>query len=313
MRKVRKTAVVGMGIMGPDIALGFALGGCGVMAYARRPESLEDAGKRVASNMEQLVRENLVRAEAADTITARIIYTSDLEEALEQADYVTEAVSENIAVKQNIFKQCGDICDGDVVITSNTSSISIDEIAGNMKHPERAIVTHWFIPAHLMPVIEVVPGSRTSDATVQATRDLLKGIGKRPAVCRENPAFVHNFIQAAMSRAALMLVEEGICEPEDVDAIVQNGFALRLAAIGPVRMVDYAGLDTALSLMKYVYGKTGNPWFKPPEILVEKVEKGELGMKSGKGFYTYAQGEVDRIRKIADETVIGVKKALFIK
>ncbi len=99
----------------------------------------------------------------------------------------------------------------------------------------------------------------------------------------------------------------------DVDAIVQNGFALRLASIGPVRMVDYAGLDTALALMKYVYGKTGNPWFKPPKILVEKVEKGELGMKSGKGFYTYASGEVDRIRKVADETVIGVKKALRIK
>jgi len=313
MRNVRKTAVVGMGIMGPDIALGFAMGGCGVMAYARRPESLDDAGKRVASNMDQLVRENLVREEEADAIAGRITYTSDLEEALGRADYVTEAVSENIEVKRDIFKQCGEICDGDVVVASNTSSISINEIAANMKHPERAIVTHWFIPAHLMPVIEVVPGSRTSGAAVQATRDLLTGIGKRPAVCRENPAFVHNFIQAAMSRAALVLVEEGICEPEDVDAIVQNGFALRLASIGPVRMVDYAGLDTALALMKYVYGKTGNPCFKPPELLMEKVEKGELGMKSGKGFYPYAPGEADRIRKVADETVIRIKKALRIK
>lgn len=309
-KEIKRVAVVGMGIMGPDIALGFALGGCRTAAYARRRESLDGARRRVESNLGQLVKESLIQVAEAEAAGSRIEFTTDWDQALNQAEYVTEAISENSQTKKEIFRRCGETCGEDVIVASNTSSISIDEIAAEMRNPARAIVTHWFIPAHLMPVVEVVPGPGTAAGTVHKTRALLTRIGKRPVVCKENPAFVHNYIQAAMSHAAMTLLERGICEPEDVDAIVQNGFALRLARIGPVRMADYAGLDTSLALLKYVFQKTGDPRFKPPGILVEKVAKGELGLKTGRGFYAYSPEEAERIRRLADETVIHVRKAL---
>jgi 3-hydroxybutyryl-CoA dehydrogenase len=308
-KEINRVAVIGLGIMGPDIALGFALGGFRAAGYDLRRESLDGARRRVDSNLEQLVKEGLLLAKEADTAGSLIEFTTDWEQALSRAEYVTEAVPENAQIKREIFQRCGETCREDAIIASNTSSISIDEIAGEMRQPGRAIVTHWFIPAHLMPVVEVIPGKITAAATVQQTRTLLTRIGKRPVVCKENPAFVHNYIQAAMCRAAMILLEKGICEPEDVDAIVQNGFALRLALIGPVRMADYAGLDTSLALFKYVFQNTGDPCFEPPAILMEKVAKGDLGLKSGRGFYAYSPEEAARIRRLADETVIRVRKA----
>lgn len=309
-KEISRVAVIGLGIMGPDIALGFALGGYRTAGYDLRPETLDGARRRVNSNLEQLVKEGLLLAKEAETAGSLIEFTTDWDQALSQAEYVTEAVPENPQIKREIFKRCGETCSEDAVIASNTSSISIDEIAGEMRNPGRAIVTHWFIPAHLMPVVEVIPGKVTAAATVQQTRTFLTRIGKRPVVCKENPAFVHNYIQAAMCRAAITLLERGICEPEDIDAIVQNGFALRLARIGPVRMADYAGLDTSLALLKYVFQKTGDPSFEPPVILMEKVAKGDLGLKSGRGFYAYTPEEVTEIRRLADETVIRVRKAM---
>jgi 3-hydroxybutyryl-CoA dehydrogenase len=309
-KEISRVAVIGMGIMGPDIALGFALGGCQTAAYARRLESLDDARQRVVSNLEQLVKEGLLLAKEAETAGCLIEFTTDWDRAVSQAQYVTEVVPENPQIKREIFQRCGETCGEEAIIASNTSSISLDEIAGAMRQPGRAIVTHWFIPAHLMPVVEVIPGKVTTATTVQQTRTLLTRIGKRPVVCKENPAFVHNYIQAAMCHAAMTLLERGICEPEDIDAIVQNGFALRLARIGPVRMADYAGLDTSLALLKYVFQKTGDPSFEPPAILMEKVARGDLGLKSGRGFYAYSPEEAARIRRLADETVIRVRKAL---
>jgi 3-hydroxybutyryl-CoA dehydrogenase len=309
-KEISRVAVIGLGIMGPDIALGFALGGYQTAAYARRPESLEDARRRVDSNLEQLIKEGLLSVTEAKTAGSLIEFTTDWDQALSQAEYVTEAVPENPQIKREIFQRCGATCPTDAIIASNTSSISLDEIAGEMQNPGRAIVTHWFIPAHLMPVVEVIPGKVTAAATVQQTRTLLTRIGKRPVVCKETPAFVHNYIQAAMCRAAITLLERGNCEPEDIDAIVQNGFALRLASIGPVRMADYAGLDTSLALLQYVFQKTGDPSFEPPAILMEKVAKGDLGLKSGRGFYAYSPEEAARIRRLADETVIRLRKAL---
>ena len=307
---IKRVAVVGMGIMGPDIALAFAVRGYEVAALDTQAKSLENAKKRLDANTDLLVEEGAMKPENVKSVSSRIDFTLDWEAAMNGTHYVTEAVPENLEIKREVFRQCDEFCHRETVVASNTSSMSMDEISSLMKRPERAVVTHWFIPAHLMPVVEVVPGGKTSQSTVELASGLLAGIGKRPVVCKEHPAFIHNYIQAAMFRAALTLVEKGICSPKDVDTVIQNGFALRLASIGPIRMADYAGLDTSLNLFRYVHGKTGEAGFKPPEILEDMVEKGELGMKTGKGFYAYSSGEVEQLRKLADVTVLKIKKTV---
>ena len=310
MKVVKRVAVVGMGIMGPDIALAFAGSGYEVKALDTQQASLANARKRLESNIRLMVEQGVLDQGKADAAVSRIHFTLDWEEAMDSAHYVTEAVPENLNIKRDVFKRCGELCGKETVVASNTSSMSIDEIASEMKYPERAIVTHWFIPAHLMPVVEVVPGRKTSPKTVELALSLLDGIGKRTVVLKEHPAFIHNYIQAAMFRAALTLVEKGVCSAEDVDTVIQNGFALRLCTIGPIRMADYAGLDTSLNLFRYVHDKTGEDGFKPPKILEDMVAKGDLGMKTGKGFYAYSAEEVESLRKLADVTVLKIKKAV---
>lgn len=308
VEEIKRVAVVGMGIMGPDIALACAFRGYGVAALDTQEQSLERARKRLEANIRFGLEQKIIDREKADDVRSRIHFTLDWNEAMDRVQYVTEAVPENLKIKRDVFRRCGERCDKEIVVASNTSSMSIDEISAGMPFPERAVVTHWFIPAHLMPVVEVVPGQNTAPWATSLACDFLSGIGRRPVVCGENPAFVHNYIQAAMFRAALTLVEKGVCSAKDVDTVVQNGFALRLAGIGPIRMADYAGLDTCLNLFRYVHEKTGDAGFKPPAILENMVAKGELGMKTGKGFYDYSPEEVEQIRKEADLTVLEIKK-----
>ncbi len=308
VEEIKRVAVVGMGIMGPDIALACAFRGYGVAALDTQQESLERARKRLEANIRFGLEQGIIDREKADDVRNRIDFTLDWDRAMDHVQYVTEAVPENLAIKRDVFRRIGKRCGKAVVVGSNTSSMGIDEISAEMRFPERAVVTHWFIPAHLMPVVEVVPGRNTAAWATSLACDFLSGIERRPVVCGENPGFVHNYIQAAMFRAALTLVEEGVCSAKDVDAVVQNGFALRLASIGPIRMADYAGLDTCLNLFKYVHQKTGDDGFKPPGILEEMVARGELGMKTGRGFYDYSTEEVERIRKEADLTVLESRK-----
>ena len=220
----------------------------------------------------------------------------------------SEAVPESLEIKKEVFQHCGLLCGPETIVASNTSTMSISDIAVGMRHPARAIVTHWFIPPHVMPVVEVAPGTGTSEKAVQLTKTLLQKVGKRPVVCKENPGFIHNYVQLAMTRAAMSLVDKGVCSAEDVDAVVMNGFALRLAQLGPIRSADYAGLETALHALQNIYAKTGDSMFKPPPILEEKVAKGELGLKTGKGFYAYSSEEAENVSALADKAVMQAVK-----
>ena len=310
IEQVRRVAIVGTGIMGTGIALAFARAGYQTAAVDTQQESLERAGKTVATDCRELINGGLLKDSELDLVTKKLSLTLDWDETIAQADFIIEAVPEILKLKQDVFERCGNLCSPETVVASNTSSISISEIAAHMKHPERAVVTHWFIPPHLMPVVEVVPGKDTSDEAVQLTKAVLQKVGKRPVVCRENPGFIHNYIQLAMTRAAILLVEMGIGTAEDVDAVVKNGFALRLAQLGPIGTVDYAGLETLLDVLKYLYEKTGDSTFKPPAILEEKVAKGELGLKTGQGFYTYSRAEVEKITALANDAVMHAGKAV---
>ena len=310
VEQIHRVAIVGTGIMGTGIALAFARAGYRVAAVDTRQDSLDRAAKTLAAECRELVDGGLLRGREADEVLGNVSLILGGDEAISSSQYIIEAVPESLELKRNVFERCGNLCGPETVVASNTSTISISDIAARMNHPERAVVTHWFIPPHLMPVVEVVPSTGTSEQTVQLTKALLQKLGKRPVVCKENPGFIHNYIQLAMTRAAMSLVESGVCSVEDVDAVVMNGFALRLAQLGPMRSVDYAGLETALHALQYIYEKTGDTAFKPPGILEEKVTKGELGLKSGKGFYVYSPEEATKFSELANEVVMrAIKRA----
>ncbi len=308
VEQVQRVAVVGTGIMGTGIALAFARAGYQVAAVDSRQDSLERARRTLAADCRELVHAGLLGADEVAAVLGKVSLTLDWDAAITQAHFIVECVPEILKVKQDVFERCGNLCSPESVVTSNTSSMSISEIAAHMKHPQRAVVTHWFIPPHLMPVVEVVPGASTSDRAVQLTKAVLQKVGKKPVVCKENPGFIHNYIQLAMTRAAISLVEMGIGSAEDVDAVVKNGFALRLAQLGPIGSADYAGLETLLHVLEYVHEKTGDATFRPPAILKEKVAKGELGLKSGKGFYAYSPEEAEKISALANDAVMQAVK-----
>ena len=309
IEQVRTVAIVGAGIMGTGIALAFARAGYQTAAVDTRQENLDRAKKTALTACRELVNGGLLKESQVDAVLKHLSLTLDWDETISQADFIVEAVPEILKVKQSVFERCGNLCSSETVVTSTTSSMSISEIAAHMKHPERAVVTHWSIPPHVMPVIEVVPGKGTSDEAVQLTKAVLQKVGKTPVVCKENPGFIHNYIQTAMARAAISLVDMGVGTAEDIDTVVKNGFALRLAQLGPIRSADYAGLETLLHVLEYLYEKTGDSTFKPPAILKEKVAKGELGLKSGKGFYVYSSEEAEKVTALVNNAVMRACKA----
>jgi 3-hydroxybutyryl-CoA dehydrogenase len=296
--------------MGPDIALGFALGGYEVTGVDIEQMPLERAAQKISADCRQMTEMGMIRAPEASEIQSRITLTLEWEESVAGSGYITEAVPEEMETKQQVFRQCGDLCSERVVIASNTSSMSITQIASKMRFPERAITTHWTIPAHLSPMVEVIRGEKTAAETEKLTLTLLSRIGKRPVSCRDNPGFVHNYIQFAMVKAALDLVEDGIASAEDVDTVVKNGFGLRIFSVGPIQFIDMCGLDTFLNIQKYMHNKTSNPVFRPSALIREKVLQGELGVKSGRGFYTYAKAEPGKFWAKTNLNIMKVLKAL---
>ena len=303
--------VIGQGVMGPDIALAFAMGGYEVIGVDILREPLERAARKIASNCRQLIEGGMMSEEESEAVQARISLTLEWETSAQKADYVMEAVPEDMKVKKEVFTHCGDLCSREVVVASNTSSMSISEIASAMNYPERAITTHWTIPAHLSPMVEVAMGRRTSQDTYEMVMRFLKGLGKIPIRCQDTPGFVHNYIQFAMVRAALDLVESGSISPSDIDAIVRNGFGLRVSSVGPLQFVDLCGLDTFLNIQRYMYDKTGNPVYLPSKTIEQKVSRGELGLKSGKGFYDHEGEKVPNLWEQTNSTIISLLKSVM--
>ena len=308
VEQIRKVVVIGTGIMGTGITLAFSRAGFQVLAVDTMQGSLDRAKKTLARDCQELVEGGLLAGDDVEPIIDNVSLSLWSDDAIKAADFVIEAVPEILDAKQNVFEKCDALCRPDVVVASNTSTMSIAEIAAKMKRPERAIVTHWFIPPHVMPVVEVVPGAGTSPHAVQLTKLVLETVGKRPIVCTENPGFVHNYIQLAMTKAAMTLVEKGVASAEDVDTVVTHGFALRLAQLGVLRSADYAGLETALHALQYIFAKTGDEAFRPPTILERKVAEKELGLKSGKGFFVYSPDEAVRVSALANTAVMNAVK-----
>ncbi|WP_144120383.1 3-hydroxyacyl-CoA dehydrogenase family protein [Catellatospora sichuanensis] len=279
-----KLAVIGAGLMGAGIAQ--------VAAQAGWQVTLRDLDDAATGRGLDGIRTSLGRFATKGTITeqdaqdalARITTTTDLEAAAE-ADIVIEAVFEKLEIKQEVFRALDRICKPDAVLGTNTSAIPITQIAAATGRPEMVVGTHFFSPVPMMKLCELVRGHRTSDETLATARAFAEGIGKTCIVVnRDIAGFVTTRLIAALVVEAVKLVESGVCTPEDLDTACKLGFG---HAMGPLATTDLTGVDILAHAARNIYTDTADPKFFPPELLQRMVTAGELGRKTGKGFYTY--------------------------
>jgi 3-hydroxybutyryl-CoA dehydrogenase len=286
-----RIAVVGAGLMGTSIGLDWARAGFAVAIYDSDPERIDSATRRAREIGQALVEGEVMTANELNLAVARLSATADLGEAVGEADYVAEAIVEDLAVKQSLYAELDAIARPDAVLASNTSSLMPSALAEPTRRPERVLVVHYFNPGHLIPVVEVVLGPMTAPETVETATRLLREAGKTPAVLRkEVPGFIANRLQSALLREALALVEDGVCSMEDLDAVVSLGFGRRLAAFGPFTIADMAGLDVWQAITSYLYPLIDDSK-TPQALLADRAGRGEYGLKSGRGFYEWTPAE----------------------
>ena len=287
MNKAR-IAVLGGGLMGAGIAQVFAAAGHAVSVYEPSEAVRAQLVDRIAKGLEELGLEA--------SAVSRISPFDKLDDAVAEASFITEAVPERLELKRAIFAQLVDRSPREAILASNSSVIPITRIAANLPTAERMVGTHWWNPATLIPLVEVIQGDQTSDAVVDATMSLLRSIGKAPAhVKKDVPGFVGNRLQHALWREAIAMVAEGICDAETVDVCVKNSFGLRLAVLGPLENADLVGLDLTLDIHRTVIPELDRH-DGPHEFLMSKVAAGQLGFKTGEGFRRWSESEIEGVR-----------------
>ncbi len=294
-KEVRTAAVIGAGIMGVGIVQTFAEAGISVRMIARNEQLLEQSLASVDANLRLFEEFKLLR-ETPSVIMSRIkiFPTDDMAEGTMGCDFVLETIPEMLDTKKAIFSQL-DQLPPEVIIASNTSSFTMDMLTEKLKTPQRMLGLHYFNPAHIIPAVEIHKGKYTNDDVVEKTRALMIRTGKKPVIVRKTvPGFIINRLTGAMEREIDYLIDEGIVTPEDLDIAVKASYGFRLACMGPMAAEDLIGLDTSARVSANVFKLLSNKT-EPSPILLEKVKKGELGIKSGKGWYDYSGKTRDEV------------------
>ena len=294
---IKTVAVIGAGMISPGVAQNFAQTGFDVWIYARRPEVLPEAIARIRTNLTTMAQRGIIKEAQIDPIIKKVKTTSDLAEAARSSQLIIECVAENLEVKQDMFLKLDQLCPLDTIITSNSSVISPTQISAKSIHRERMLGAHFWNPAHLIPCVEVIKAKDTSEEAFETTYEALKKAGKHPVKClKDVPGFIANRLQHALWREAISIVENGIADAATVDEAIKSAFAIRLPVLGPIENADMVGLDLTLSIhntvLKAIESRPG-----PSPLLEEKVKKGELGFKSGKGFQSWTPEQIKASRE----------------
>ncbi len=280
---IRQIAVIGTGTMGRGIAYLSALAGYDTVLFDADVAALDAARAAVESTLRKGVEKGKVSEEAAGAAAARVQVATDLEPAVRGADLIIEAVPEILDLKRDLFAQADLYCGEQTILATNTSSISITMLAGNVERRDRFIGLHFFNPPHLMKLIEIVRGERTSDATVEEVWQVAQKMGKHPILVRDSPGFATSRLGVAIGLEAIRMLEEGVATAEDIDRAMELGYN---HPMGPLRLTDLVGLDVRLGIAEYLASTLG-PRFEPPQLLREMVAAGKLGQKTGEGFYRW--------------------------
>lgn len=296
MSEIRNITVLGAGMMGPGIAQLFAVKGYSTTVWGFEDE-LSRVIDSVRSNLRMMAGYGIVREEDIEPAIGRIRTTSTLEDAVSNADFVEEAIVENLEIKQDFFRRMDTSCNEKAILATNTSVISPTEIALKSKHRERIVGTHFWNPPHLIPLVEVVKAADTSEETMDRTMALMAHIGKKPVrVKKDVPGFLANRLQHALWREAISIVEKGIADPAEVDEAVKNSFGLRLPVLGPIENADLVGLDLTFAIHDYVLKHLEDSHFPSP-ILKGEIDTGNLGIKTGRGFREWSKEDAETLRQ----------------
>jgi 3-hydroxybutyryl-CoA dehydrogenase len=279
---IRSAAVLGSGTMGHGIAQVFAMAGIATRVYDLADAPLEHARAKVRANLDQGVEKGKVTAELRDRALRALEFTTDLARATRGAEVVVEAVPEKLELKCALFEKLGAL-EESVLLATNTSSLSITKIAAAAAHPGRVVGMHFFNPVHVMKLVEVVRTPSSSRAALDLALALATRLGKDPIEVADAPGFASSRLGIAIGLEAIRMVEAGVAAPADIDKAMTLGYGFPM---GPLRLTDLVGLDVRLSIAEYLAGELGER-FTPPELLRSKVARGELGKKTGRGFYDW--------------------------
>lgn len=301
---ISQIAVIGAGLMGHGIAQEFASAGYHVHLHDVTDEQLETARTQIAQNLNGLAENAIIQRDSISPTLQRIQTSTELEAAAENADFVVEAVTENLALKQQIFEKLDVICPPHAILASNTTALMPSQIGINTKRKDQILNTHYFNPPYLIPLVELIRSPNTSDETVEVTFELLTVIGKTPAIIeKEALGFVGPRLQAALIREAFAIVEQGIASAETVDLVVRNSFGRRLSVAGPFEVFELAGWDLVLAAFEELY-KDLNSSSDINPLLRQMVESGKLGVKSKEGFYSWTDEKIQQLRDRMNRALI---------
>jgi 3-hydroxybutyryl-CoA dehydrogenase len=280
---IRQIAILGSGTMGRGIAYLAAVAGYDTVIYDADPAALDAAKTSVASTLRKGVEKQKISDTDATLAIARLQLAPELEAATRGAELIIEAVPEDLDLKRNVFAQADLVCGEDTILASNTSSMSITKLAGSVERRDRFVGMHFFNPPHVMKLVEIVRGERTSDETVAQVREVAERMGKQPIFVRDSPGFATSRLGVAIGLEAIRMLEEGVASAEDIDRAMELGYN---HPMGPLRLTDLVGLDVRLGIAEYLASTLG-PRFDPPELLRKMVAEGRVGKKSGRGFYEW--------------------------
>lgn len=279
-----KVAVVGAGTMGHGIAQVLALAGYETALTDSNAAVLEAAPARIEENLDGGVTRGKITEGNAREAMSRIELLGDLEAAVTDADLVIEAVIEDLGVKRDLFARLDSLTVSSAVLATNTSSLSVAAIAAATTRPDRVLGMHFFNPVHIMKLVELVRHDHTGDEFLARAREAVTRMGKQPIVVNDSPGFASSRLGVVLGLEAMRMVEQGVASPADIDKALELGYG---HPMGPLKVSDLVGLDVRLAIADYLYQQLKQPHYEPPKLLREKVAAGELGKKTGKGFYEW--------------------------
>ncbi len=304
---IRNIAIIGLGTMGPGMAARLARGGLNVTAYDVAPAAIERA-RSMAFTIEGVLDALDIAPPASGAGTVRL--TGDLAEAVEGVDLVIENVPEDIDIKAEVYRTIDALIPADTIVASDTSGIPITRLQAHLSHPERMVGMHWSNPPHIIPMVEVIAGEKTAPVTVATIRDLIRSIGLLPVVVKKDvPGFVENRVLYALLREAVDLVERGVIEPEDLDTCVSWGIGYKLAVVGPMALLDMAGLDIYKSVATFLNADLSNRSDVAP-MVSEKTGASKFGIKSGEGVFTYTPERIKALQSDRARKLVAVRRIL---